>query len=340
METRWIRRLGTATRGFRYVAADGRAVGAAQRARIEALRIPPAWREVHVAPGANAAVQAWGLDARGRRQYRYHRRAVERGAQRKFHRVRRLGHDLPRLRTLVAHDIARRDGSREQVAALAVRLLAEGFFRVGSERYVRENKTFGLVTMRKSHVTVEGDVIQCRYVGKGALPQRQVVVDRLAAREVRRLLATPGPRLFRYRTGDGWCDLTARDVNEYVRARTGLRYSAKDFRTWGGTLRLATVLAELGPSESRTARTRDATLAVRLVAAELGNTPAICRASYVHPIVLARFVDAGETIRLPPFAPPRRGAVRHPEERALMRLLDRCFPERRWAVRPEERMAG
>jgi DNA topoisomerase-1 len=226
------------------------------------------------------------------------------------------------------------------VASIAVRLLSEGFFRVGSDRYAAENKTFGLTTLRRRHVSVNGDEVTFQYPGKRSIRQWRMIKDRALAAAISALRAAPGARLFRYREEGSWRDLTARDVNEYVRAVTGRSYSAKDFRTWGGTLRFATVLAELGTADSERARKRNVALAVRLVAAELGNTPAICRKSYVHPILIARYMDAGETIR----PAIRRGrathTAHHPEERALIRFLDEHFPERRRRPRQEDRPAA
>lgn len=334
MAERWIVRRGTPRTGFRYVDDAGRTIrGRAVLDRVARLRIPPAWRDVHIARGANASIQAWGFDARGRRQYRYHDRAVERGQLRKYHRVRRMGHDLPAIRRRVARDLRAGELTRKVVAATAVRLIGKAFFRVGHERYERENGTFGLTTLRKSHVTVRGDRLEFEYTGKGAIRQRQVVFDRHLARLVDRLAHTPGARLFRYHDGVCWRNLTARDVNDYLSSLADPSYTAKDFRTWGGTLRMATVLSDLGPGTSVREATRNVALATRLVAAELGNTPAICRASYVHPIVIARYVDAGATIEP---RQPRRGtrargvAAGHTaEERALLEFLDRYFPDRR-----------
>jgi len=328
----WIRRLGTARSGFRYRRASGEAVrDEATLARIQALRVPPAWTDVHVAASPHAAVQAWGIDAKGRKQYRYHDRSIERASLRKYYRVRQLARDLPRIRAAVDADFRGRELTKARVAAGVVRLISQGFFRVGSERYAQENRTFGITTLRKRHLTLDGDLLVFEYVGKRSIEQRQAVVDPHLVAFARELLATPGPRLFRYREEGRWCDLTARDVNEYLHARLGVPYTAKDFRTWGGTLRAATVLAELGaPATERQAR-QNVVTAVRLVAAELGNTPAICRASYVHPIVIARYLDAGETIA-PRRARAPRSHERHshaPEERALIAFLDRHFPERR-----------
>ena len=332
---RTIRRLGSKRTGFRYVDETGRPVRDRRTLdRIDRLRVPPAWTEVHIARSPTASIQAWGTDARGRKQYRYHARAVERGALRKFYRVRAMAKELPRIRRRVDADAASREPTRDAVAAAVVRLIGEGFFRPGSERYTKENRTFGITTLRKSHVSVEGDCVFFRYVGKGSIRQRQCVSNHALARLVRRHLETPGARLFRYRAGRRWTDLSARDVNEYLRDRVGVPYSAKDFRTWGGTLRAATVLAELGPATSATQAKRNVATAMRLVAAELGNTPTICRKSYVHPIVVGKYVDEGATIELPRRHRPGQDGIAHsPEERALVRFLDEHFPERRSARR-------
>ena len=330
----WIHREGSTTR-FRYRRADGRAVHDARTLeRIRTLVIPPAWTDVHIAASARAEIQAWGLDAKQRRQYRYHARAVERGQLRKYYRVRELAKDLPAIRARVRAHAASRTPSRRAAAAAVVRLISESFFRVGGERYAEENKTFGIATLRKRHVEfVKGQAV-FTYVGKKSVRQRQVVTNRELARLVKRHRTTPGARLFRYREGTRWRNLTARDVNEYLHATLGVPYSAKDFRTWGGTLRAATVLAELGPGRTDTEAKQNVATTMRLVASELGNTPAICRKSYVHPIVVARYLDEGETIRLSARYRQAMDSYAHSaEERALIRFLDRHFPERRKRAR-------
>src|SRR5580765_4665541 len=298
--TTWIRRLGTKRTGFRYLNPNGRPIRDARTlARVDALRVPPAWRDVHIAVSPRSAIQAWGFHARARKQYRYHARAVERRELRKYHRVRQLAKELPRIRRTLHADA--RPGAPAQaidadtVAATVLRLISETFCRVGGERYARENGTFGITTLRKSHVEVARQTARFEYRGKGKIRQRQIVHDRELVRLVARQLRTPGTRLFRYADDRGWRLLTARDVNEYLRRRVG-RYSAKDLRTWGGTLRAATVLAELGPAKTPSEAKRNVALAMRLVSSELGNTPTICRKSYVHPIVIARYLDEGETI--------------------------------------------
>jgi DNA topoisomerase-1 len=332
----WIRREGPKT-SFRYRRPDGRPVTDARTLeRIRRLVIPPGWTDVHIAASASAEIQAWGLDLKQRKQYRYHPRAVERGQLRKYYRVRELARDLPKIRARVRAHADARVPSRRAVAAAVVRLISESFFRVGGERYAEENKTFGIATLRKRHVELVNGRAVFTYLGKKSVKQRQVVTNRELARLVKRHLASPGARLFRYREGSRWRDLTARDVNEYLHDTLGVAYSAKDFRTWGGTLRAATVLAELGPADSPTEAKRNVVTAMRLVAAELGNTPAICRASYVHPIVIARYLDDGETIVLSGRYRQATDEYAHSaEERALIRFLDKHFPERRRRTRSE-----
>jgi DNA topoisomerase-1 len=338
----WLRRLGSKRSGFRYVDTHERVVRDRRVLdRIDALRVPPAWRDAHVAASPRSAIQAWGFDARGRKQYRYHARAVERRELRKYHRVRELAKELPTVRR-VLHDDARPSAriatlDADTVAATVLRLISETFCRVGGERYLHENGTFGVTTLRKSHVVLNGRTACLEYTGKGRIKQRQMLHDRELVALVARQLRTPGTRLFRYRRDGAWHVLTSREVNEYLRKRIG-RYSAKDFRTWGGTLRAATVLAELGPARTEAEAKRNVTLVMRLVSSELGNTPAICRKSYVHPIVVARYLDGGETIALPRSRrnAANRGQAHSAEELALIAFLDRHFPDRRKTRRVEE----
>jgi DNA topoisomerase I len=337
MAQKWIVREGSKTKGFRYLAPTGRAVSArAELERIDKLRIPPAWRDVHVSTNPRAAIQVWGFDTRGRKQYKYHPRAVEKGELRKYYRVRQMARDLPALRSRVMRDYRRRGLGKEKVCAGIVRLISYGFFRVGSERYQKENNTFGITTMRKSHVLVLDDRVEFEYRGKRSITQRNVVVGKDLARFITELLETPGPRLFRYLEDGKWQNIDSRDVNDYIERIANFPYTAKDFRTWGGTLRAATVLAELGKGKSQTERKKNVVTAVRLVAAELGNTPTICRKSYVHPVVVMRYLRSGTTITLPKRMSSSDNGIGHaPEESALINFLDEYFPERRKELRRE-----
>jgi DNA topoisomerase I len=337
MAQTWFVREGSKTKGFRYRGPAGSVVKEkSQLERFDALRIPPAWRDVHISTNPRAAIQVWGFDARGRKQYKYHQRAVEKGELRKYYRVRQMARDLPTLRAKIQRDFRRRGLTQQKVCAGIVRLISHGFFRVGSERYQKENNTFGITTMRKSHVTVDGDTVVFEYKGKRSITQRNVVVAKDLARFVTELLKTPGPRLFRYLEDGKWCDVDSRDVNDYIEHVAQFPYTAKDFRTWGGTLRAATVLAELGKGKSQTERKKNVVTAVRLVAAELGNTPTICRKSYVHPVVVMKYLRGGTTIALPRHFKPSQNGVGHaPEESALISFLDEHFPERRKVQRTE-----
>jgi len=342
MAQKWIVREGSKARGFRYKGPTGNAVKAARDLeRIDGLRIPPAWRDVHISTNPRAAIQVWGFDARGRKQYKYHPRAVEKGELRKYYRVRQMARDLPTLRARIQRDFHRRGLNKEKVCAGIVRLIAHGFFRVGSEKYQKENNTFGITTMRKSHVTVSGDTVEFEYKGKRSITQRNVVVAKDLARFVSALLKTPGPRLFRYLENEKWQDVDSRDVNDYIETIAHFPYTAKDFRTWGGTLRAATVLAELGKGKSQNERKKNVVTAVRLVAAELGNTPAIARKSYVHPVVVMKYLRSGTTIALPKHLTHDANGLGHaPEESALIEFLDEYFPERRKEPRLEENFSG
>jgi DNA topoisomerase I len=291
---------------------------------------------------ARRSIQAWGFDVRGRKQYRYHEKAVETRELRKYHRVRQLAKSLPRIRRELRAQSHHRDLTLDTACAIALRLISESLFRPGSEKYVRENRSYGMTTLRKRHVKVERDRAVFTYVGKSGQKQRQLVTNPELVRLLSKLQRTPGERLFRYRDENGapWCDLAGSSLMDYVRRRVG-PYAVKDFRTWGGTLRAATVLAEIGPARSVTEAKRNVAMAMRIVASELGNTAAICKSSYVHPMVLARYLDDGETIAVR-HVRKRSGSAadafaHSPEERALIAFLDRHFPERR--RRPRSGMA-
>jgi DNA topoisomerase-1 len=338
MARKWIVRQGSKTRGFGYVGPNGRVVSdKAQLERIDKLRIPPAWRDVHVSTDPRSAIQVWGFDTRGRKQYKYHARAVQKGELRKYYRVRQMARDLPTIRARIMRDFRRKGLSKDKVCAGIVRLISQGFFRVGSERYQKENNTFGITTMRKSHALVlDENTVEFEYRGKRSITQRNVVDGKDLAKFVTELLKTPGPRLFRYLEDGKWQNVDSGDVNDYIERIANFPYTAKDFRTWGGTLRAATVLAELGKGKSQTERKKNVVTAVRLVAAELGNTPTICRKSYVHPVVVMRYLRSGTTITLPTRAASSVNGVGHaPEESALIEFLDEYFPERRKEQRVE-----
>ena len=318
-----IRRSGTPRRGFRYRDARGRPIGAIERKRIGALRIPPAWREVSIHPSPSASVQAVGRDAAGRWQYLYHEKQVARRERVKLERFRRLIRALPTIRRAVTRDLKRPGLPRERVLAGIVRIISTCFLRPGGEVYASENGTFGIATLRPRHVRVRGEVLGFDFVGKSGRRHVREVRDRAVARLVRELLRHPG-EVFKFRNGDAaLTDVKSRHINEYLREQTGQRFTAKDFRTWAGTLLGACALARAAPESRSTAasRRRAISAAMREVSEHLGNTPAVCRASYVFPAVIRHF-EEGRTLRRPLDRIDPRARQLERCERELLVLLD------------------
>jgi len=322
------KRIGSPDEGFTYLRVNGAPVRSdVALRRIRSLAIPPAWTDVEIDPDPRAKVQAVGVDAAGRKQYRYSQEFVSRRAQRKFRRMLPLARGLPLLREVTNEHLGRDDLGREQVLATVVRLMCRAFFRVGSERYAVHNKTFGIATLEKRHLSLVGNDLFFHYIGKSKIDQRRVVADSPLVEVVKQVLTLPGDRLFRYRDEEGVIrDVTAPDVNAYLASILGDRYTSKDIRTWGGTVRAATILADLGPAATAREAEKNITLTCKLVATELGNTPAICRSAYIHPFVLESYL-IGETIdRVMRKAPRPVEAVSpieyYPEEAATMRMLE------------------
>jgi DNA topoisomerase IB len=281
-------------RGFEYLDEEGGRVDAATAERIRALAIPPAWADVWICPQPNGHIQAVGTDAAGRRQYLYHPDWRRRRDREKFAEMTRFARALPGLRAVAARDLRRRGLVRERVLACAVRLLDRGFFRIGTEGYAAENGSYGLATMQRRHVTLQpGGVLRFDYRAKGGKRRVQSVVDRDVFRVVQALKRRrTGTELLAYRSGRAWVDVTSADINAYLKEATGDTFTAKDFRTWNATVLAAVALAVSGEAHgSRTARKRAISRAVGEVAHYLGNTPAVCRASYVDPRVFDRFRD-------------------------------------------------
>jgi DNA topoisomerase-1 len=281
------------------VNARGRPISdEASLARIESLRIPPAWRDVWISPRANAKLQATGIDSAGRVQYLYHPEFRAQQEQAKFDKLVSFGEKLPDLRAAMAEHVELEPLSFEWTAAVAVRLINLGWFRVGDERYAKRFRTFGITTLRRGHVQVRGSRITFRFRAKHRALIRTALVDEELADAVRKLLAIKGgSRLFRYRNADtgGLCNLTGRKLNDYIQEYLGEDFTAKDFRTWGGTLLAAVALAEHGVAESETQAKRSIAAVMRTVGERLGNTPAVARASYVSPAVVEQYLD-GRTI--------------------------------------------
>ncbi|MBW3572119.1 MAG: DNA topoisomerase IB, partial [Gemmatimonadetes bacterium] len=279
------RRVGTPETGFEYLRGDGKPLRSETAlARIKKLAIPPAWTEVRISPDPAAKVQAYGYDAAGRKQYRYHPDYVAKGAKRKYRKLLEYARAIPRLREATDQHLRQPGVGRERVLATVVRLIMRGFFRIGSERYAVSNKTFGIATLQKKHLTIEGDSLVFRYVGKKSIDQRSVVPDTPLVEVLHEILKLPGRRLFQFVDDDGKVrPVTAAEVNNYIRQIVGERYTSKDMRTWGGTVRMATILADLGPPQSEREAKKNLVLACKLVSSELGNTPSVCRSAYVHP---------------------------------------------------------
>ena len=326
----WTRK-GSAGR-FRYYDARGnRITDDAKLERIHKLVIPPAWRDVWISPRAGAKLQATGIDAAGRRQYLYHPAYRAEREQAKYDKLIRFAEHLPTLRAAMAEHLALDPFERDRVCALAVRLINLGWFRVGSERYVRESNTFGITTLTKRHVEVRGSRLTFRFPAKHRVWVRTALVDAELAAALKQLLELPGRgRLFRYRADGELHNLTSRRLNDYIHAHLGDEFSAKDFRTWGGTLLAAIQLAERGPVESPTEAKRVVAAVMRTVGEGLGNTPAVARASYVSPAVVEQYLD-GRT--LDDFRPRHLRVVSardiglELEEQALLSLL------RSWRIR-------
>ncbi|HSL71910.1 MAG TPA: hypothetical protein VK864_16800, partial [Longimicrobiales bacterium] len=323
----WWLRNGGRTRPV-YLGANGQRLSAPSvLERIRSLRIPPAWRNVHISPDPKRKIQAWGVDAKGRKQYIYSSEHVAGQDQRKWRRVLEVAEILPRLRALTNEHLRRRELDAAKVHATVVRLICRAYFRAGSERYASSNKTFGITTLRKHHVRVHGANLIFEYRGKRSIDHRQVVADTPLVHIIEELLELPGDRLFQYENGAGAKPVTASSVNRYLREILGERYTSKDLRTFGGTVRAATILADIGRAKSPAEAKRNVLLACRLVALELGNTAAIARKAYIHPAVLEEYQNAGRTmanIRVS----RRKVEVEeplayYPEEAALMRFLQR-----------------
>ncbi|WP_420706929.1 DNA topoisomerase IB [Streptomyces sp. NRRL F-2664] len=286
-------------RGFRYLDADGRPLAAADRDRVRALVIPPAWKDVWVCPWPNGHIQAVGTDAAGRRQYLYHPHFREQQDAAKHEHVQRVARSLPRLREGVARDLAGRGLTRGRVLACLTRLLDLGFLRIGGESYARTNGSYGLTTLLREHAACRRGEIRLHFPAKSGKEVDRTLVDEQAHAVVRALLRRSGggPRLFAYWEGSAWHDVRAEDLNAYLRERSGQDVTAKDFRTWYATVLAAVALAvsESTAGASRAHRGKVVARAVREVSEYLGNTPDVCRASYIHPRVIELY-EGGVTV--------------------------------------------
>ncbi|MDQ3164432.1 MAG: DNA topoisomerase IB [Actinomycetota bacterium] len=311
---------------FRYLdARGGRIVDDGKVARIESLVIPPAWRDVWISPRARSKLQATGVDKAGRRQYLYHPDFRAQQEQAKFDKLVRFAEKLPDLRLAMGEHMMLDRYERERVCAVAIRLINMAWFRVGSERYARASRTYGVTTLYKRHVSVQRSKVMFRFRAKHKVLVRTSVVDVELATAIQELLVQPGgSRLFRYGKEGETCTLSGGVLNHYIQTYMGEEFTAKDFRTWGGTLTAAIALAELGVADTDREAKRNVASVMRAVGERLGNTPAVARSSYVSPAIVEQYLD-GRTVE--DFRPRHLRIVRardiglDQEEQALVSFL-------------------
>jgi DNA topoisomerase-1 len=325
---KWWRRTGGKSTGFKYVDKDDKVIADdAHLERIKSLVIPPIWKHVRISPSASSSLQALGMDSSGRIQYLYHPKFADKQQKKKFAKIERFGEYLPKLRKLTNEHIALEGLPREKVLAVVLRLINSLYIRVGTEKSVRHYKTYGITTLQNRHLEIgkKGELI-FSFVGKHHIKHRKILVDEELASIMRDLKSVGTARkLFHYLDDDQKPrPIKPQDVNNYLKTATAPEYSAKDFRTWGGTLLTAVELAELGRPADEKDLKKNICQAVKNVAEQLGNTPTVCRASYVHPKVLKSY-EAG--ITLDEFRPKKARRISRIEmdyeleEKALMKLF-------------------
>lgn len=343
--SKWWRRRGTKKKGFWYEDHKGhRITDEAQIERIRQLVLPPAWQHVRIAPSPRGRLQAVGIDTAGRIQYKYHSAFAAQQQLKKYAKVERFGQALPRLRRLTNEHIALDGFPRERVLAIVIRLINDLYLRVGSEFSVKRYRTYGVTTFRNRHIEIKrGGQLIFSFVGKHHIRHRRIIVDEELAAVMRDLKALGGPKLFEYVDDTGKIKpITPRDVNEYIKAAVGPEFSAKDFRTWGGSLLAAVQLAELGEANNEREVKHNLTQAVKQVAAHLGNTPTVCRSCYIHPVVLQSYTEG---VTLEAFQPRRNRKIRRlqpeyePEEMALLKLFRANGKTNRPAAEGQQRAA-
>jgi len=320
-----IRRRKTGT-GFSYARADGSKLSDADvLKRIKALVIPPAWVDVWISPFADGHLQATGRDAKGRKQYRYHALFREVRESTKYEHVVAFADELPTIRKKVHEHMGRRGLPREKVLATVIHLLETTLIRIGNEDYAKQNNSYGLTTLKNRHVAVDGNEVRFRFTGKSGKQWSLRVRDRRVAKIIKACQDLPGQELLQYVDEAGDCqDVTSSDVNAYLKEITGKDVTAKDFRTWAGTVLAAMALNEVESFDSAVQAKRNLRAAIEKVAARLGNTPTICRKCYVHPEVLNCYMDGNLVLELKSKAESElRGDVQNlkPEEAAVLALL-------------------
>ena len=316
--------------GWAYYLPNGRLVVSREiRKRLNSLAIPPAWTDVWICPDPDGHIQATARDARGRKQYRYHPSYREARDRSKFRRMLEFSEVLPLLRERIERDLRQPDLSRRQLLATVVRLLDRTLIRVGNDEYVRENRSYGLTTLRRRHVRVDGATLRFEFRGKSGVDHAITLADPRLARIVQRCRDLPGQEMFQYLdAAKKRHSVDSDDVNDYLKELTGRDVTAKDFRTWGGTMTAAMELRRLGVAASRREADRNIIRAVDVVAQRLGNTRTVCRKFYIHPALLEAYL-MGQTVPLPPDMPKRKqqrrtgAALRRDEVVVLQFLQDR-----------------
>lgn len=322
-----IVRTGSPQKGFRYRHAEGKKLSRADQDRIESLKIPPAWTDVCINSNAGGAIQAVGKDAAGRWQYLYHESHTRRSEKEKFKRLIEFAESLPAMRRTVLKDLRQPGLPRERVMAGIMRVLSSSFIRPGSQVYADENGSYGIATLRPKHVKVKGDTVIFDFPGKSGVKQHRELRDRRVARLLKELLKHSQREVFAYQNGDNeLVDVKRRHINQYIKEVMGHNFSAKDFRTWAGTLICACALARAANdlNGEKKVRKRQWVAAIKETAEALGNTPAVCRKSYVCPVLLTRFEkgsvidhyfqNVNEVINY-------RGTTLHRAEKALLKFL-------------------
>ena len=314
-------------RGFSYIAPNGNQIRDPKRLeRIRKLAIPPAWTDVWICPSPNGHLQATGRDAKGRKQYRYHTEYRAERDETKFHRMLEFSALLPGIRHRIERDLSLDGLPRDKVLATVVSLLEKTLIRVGNEVYAKHNRSYGLTTMRDRHVEITGDEIRFRFRGKSGVEHKVSVNDRRLAKVVQQCQSLPGQDLFQFLDDAGKRqDVSSSDVNEYLHRITGRAISAKDFRTWAGTMRAAVAFRDLGVTDSQKEANRNVLRVIDQVAQNLGNTRDVCRKYYVHPRLIERYL-LGEVIPpTPPLKGPkprRKSAMLRRDESAVLEFLD------------------
>src|SRR4051812_15759420 len=325
---KWCKRKGSKSRGFKYFDAIGNQIkDETILERIRLLVIPPAWKFVRISPSANSPLQAVGVDTTGRIQYKYHQKFSNRQQRKKFEKIERFGLVLPKFRKTTNEHLSLDGFPREKVLAMMMRLINSLYIRVGSEKSVKHYKTFGITTLQNRHLTIDrrGKLV-FDFVGKSHIKHRKILVDKdLASLMAELKQLGPARKLFHYVAEDGKLKaIKPSDVNAYIKQATDPEFSSKDFRTWGGTLLAALELAEFGPAEGEREVKRRLVRAIKHVADQLGNTPTVCRSSYIHPTVIDSYCKG---VTIAEFEPRRKRRIRlsqadyEPGERALLKLL-------------------